>query len=438
MANDDFCEVAEFNQYGFGGGIKYIFLNWSGRIASFASLFFFISLRKWGDPEHIYDWFLYIGLIAGLYYLILPLFHEKTSFRNKLLLLSLAAFIINILIIISYEFKIIFCINRITYYFPLIFICFSLGLLLRNKNNPIHYLAITICSFFIGSGSEVIGLIWLGFLLIYPFLTHSKKIRTSKEFIQYIKINKIYLTAFLFSLIFFIIMIVAPGNLVRKEQMELDIPFISGLKALAHTIYLFIFWHTPKNSLYFFLSIFPFLSMIYMLGRITTSKLFIKLIIPLVFSLLIIYFIPTAFVLGAPPPPRVYGPLIFTLFLISLYAIAIATKLHLPDNRFIHYFSIISMSLLIFHLADRIRIDYPEAKAYAISYDNRIELLEKCKNDKSTQIVILDPLYTMNSVLYQTAEIYNYDPENKIEKRNETSCFCDAKGYNFIIKIKEE
>ncbi len=305
---------------------------------------------------------------------------------------------------------------------------------MRGKNTPIHYLAIAICSFFIGSGSEVIGLIWLGFLTTYPFI----KVRTLKEFIEYLKVNKIHLTALIISIVFFIIMIIAPGNLVRKEEMELDIPFLSGAKALAHSIYLFIFWHISKNSLYFFLSIFPFMSLVYMIGNITISKLFIKLIIPIVFSLLLIYFIPTAFILGTPPPPRVYGPLIFTLFLMLLYAISIVTKLHLPDNSFIHYFSIISMLLLVFHIADRIRIDYPEAKAYAISYDKRIELLEKHKKNKSTEILTLEPLYKMNSVLYQTAEIYNYDPKNKIKKRNETSCFCDAKEYDFIIKIKEQ
>lgn len=182
--------------------VNYVYNTWTGRFTAVFMQYFIFSIY---NLFHSVLLNLILLLLIG-YFSIYKFFNLFFKNFSKYQISNISFFVLNILILSSFEIYTIFWVTTQIYYFNIFIFFFLISYILKIEETNFDNFFIILLSFYIGGIGEHISSVYLFALLIsLSKNTIPEKIKTK------IKIS------FIISLISFIILLLAPGNFIRNS-----------------------------------------------------------------------------------------------------------------------------------------------------------------------------------------------------------------------------
>ena len=194
VINSDIKKFTSF-QY-----VSHVYNTWTGRFTAVFIQYYFFSLYNQFNSVLLNVFILYFFGFFTIFKFLKFFF----PFLSQFYILNFSFFILNILILSSLEIYTIFWVTTHVYYFNIFILFLLFSLIFKTIRNKLDLFLIILLSFYIGGIGEHISPIYFIFIL-YLFY--------SRLFSRNIK-NNLILSLF-FCTLSFLILLLAPGNLVR-------------------------------------------------------------------------------------------------------------------------------------------------------------------------------------------------------------------------------
>ena len=298
------------------------------------------------------------------------------------------------------DFAVVYWLCAIGYYlkFPIAMLFFYF--INQQKLKLWQWLALILCTFTIGAGNEAFSPLILVFMFINAmFYLHKNAYNIGKAFAD----NRVKRMSILAAIIIVLmaIVVVAPGNYVRMEdatqfQRPASIAdWILGLVNAGATYHYFVLFYVP----YYIVLI----ALAYLLG--VKSKLnswhtnLLDNKTRVLLSLLALYIIyvlctvlPSVFLYGGFGTQRNYTHAVYmTMLTLCIFGFLYGYKK--PEKeKIVKYVSVVGLFLLFAITIVNCRLDFPSAKAYAQSVDERIAYCNKMQIESYQGILDVEPL----------------------------------------------
>lgn len=422
---DDYCFLSVQRDHGMFGSIKFWYNNWQGRFMPqlFTNVFVWIY-QKSGSTILLTSLHFSI-FILGAYRIVknMNFTISKNVLVNRCYILAIILMVFNSTILFNFKPSTFFWVNVSTMYFGgLFFLVLGVGELFYNSNKIISYTLLCFSFFYVGCSSEHVGLITLILLLL---LVVFKRLSLLKSMFY----NKLFI-ALVCCLISFLIMLLAPGNEVRRSHFpepDLIDAFITAKISLKKVIKLIIA-KIPQ-----FVAIgFPFLLLGILKRQRPNKVMLLKLVIfsaPLILIMLYVFMLPTAYAISSIGPKRALTYLtgvIIVLVIVSFYFVGFYSRLPKTFGIFTVllgslYFGYFTYNTYTISLSDSIN--------FAKNERERSDKLLMFKEIKAKGIIKLDSRNSSKGNIYIDHEI-SKNPDNW---HNE--CICNALGLGFKIKL---
>ena len=270
-------------------------------------------------------------------------------------------------------------------------------LICYKKESVLNYVVLFVSLAFLGCSYEIFApiiLLVLGVVLIYKF--HN----AGYNLMQFITHNRKLLLAFSVGTLFFILIIIAPGNWVRlgvhRTDANLSILhiFSTSMSNGIHLLKLLFF-----RSYYFLL----FLVLVFVLNKQNKStfekksfdnRIIIRSISFYLFIAVILCFVSillNTIAVGKRMELRAFNHINLLFFLFIAFSVFVLTKKY-ELSRILPYLFPVSLMIIIAFNLYNIFSNYSELRDYVKSEDARIEYLEKLNNEGNKDLVKLKEL----------------------------------------------
>jgi len=423
---DDYLFTAKVERNGIFGFIIEMYNTWQGRYGSFLLSSFFFKLSN-----HLF-FVTIIQLVTGYisFYLFLNLLLKN---KQKIISWLLSIFFINVSVMSLFEISTFYWLCASTYVM-LIFLTFMLVWVIFEYriSNLIAYFLILILTFIIGGGAETytpLIILVLGIINIYKL--YNLGIRN----FFFDKVNVRLLIVNLLLCVFFVIMLIAPGNEVRMRYVVTNLHFIhptggalilKTFRAMINLTFLIV-----AKSLYFIL-VFP---LFYWLGSqikdvdtsnffLNKDKLKLKAIgsIILLFTFLWISLLPGVYAINDLMPLRSLSYVSFVMTFFFAYW-GLVLGLNFSMNRIIYILIIIGLTSMITISATFSLIDIPKCKTYCNDIKMREKELLDLQEMKFKGVALIKPIVVSKSQSTYS-KLWNLVVGNyKLEKKMNQSYF---------------
>jgi len=423
---DDYLFAAHVEKGGIIGFVVDMYNTWQGRFGSFLMSSVFLKLST-----HLSNLLLItiIQLLLGYtcFYLFIRLFFKK---HKPWLLWLISVFVINISLMSLFEISTFYWLCASTYIL-LIFLTFLLVWFIFNPNikNYFAYTSILVLSILIGGGAETytpLVIMVLGIIGIFRFLKQGYRNFFSGEINIRLSITVILLG------VFFIIMLIAPGNKVRMNYVVTELHFIhptgfamilKTFRAMINLLFLLaskgiyyiivfpvFFWlgskveKTPLD-----VSIFGKKNMI---GKISLSIL-------ILFAFLWISLLPGVYAINDLMPQRSLCYVSFTMILFFAYW-GVVFGMNFPMKRNMETV-LVSVFILVIGMSAYFSIvDIQKCKKYNTDISIREKHLLYLQSDGFKGIALVKPIY-IGGTLSGYSKLWNlvvgnYKTEKKISQ----------------------
>jgi len=428
---DDYDFLSKLNEYGFLNSIKYWYFSWQGRVGGYFFINIFLWMNTFFNALFFYNLFYLIFFTFSLFLLLEKLRKRAGLQINKLDLLICSMFFYVLFQEFSYDKTLIFWLDAsILYYLSIAIGVYVVSLIFSDKRTPFYLVLVLCLSLLAATFLENFSLLF--FAVLFTGLA-AAIYRPGNLFFNGTKSK--FVMALLGCSIGLLILITCPGLKFRQSSF-IRIDFISIIKISLNSTYHFykilllpelgkillmtspfIYWGVMLRKRNFKdLIKRPFLTVVVLLGILT--------------GLICFSFLIMAYGTGGIGQPRTLTPVVFLLtatlsivFFIFGYYAYISRNLAL-------LMTIAGLGIYFINAGyDYLKL-IPESIKYSNSEKNRMEIIDKAKNENQTDTLVLDTLYYNKYVIYRSNEL-SVDAEgmwNKAVKK--------AKDLNFEIKAK--
>ena len=408
--NDDWAFLNRIDNIGIFGFIKDSYNNWQGRFSYYFIFSLFLKLYSYTQSTFLIILFLITIGVHSIFSLNKRLFKNFDKKTN----ITLALFIFNISILGALDFTSFFWICASAYYI-IIYSTIYLIILLLSPKNFINFILLIFNSIIVGGGAESYSSFVILFLFLY-FLY---------DIIKWKRINsKVALTLIITS-ICFIIMLKAPGNIIRmnlyKQSNSVPLLLRNSIKPYSQlSVYIL-----PKYLLYIFSSLpFIIIGSKYKLHEKFNSRIFnLRTFFISFFLLLTFYYIsilPGIYATSFLTPLRALNHLtLITIIFFSFWGYVYGNKFYTYKN---YHLDIISFILISYSFLNFFN-DIPRLYKYRESVENRIIQLKKINSTidiNSDTVILIKPLNVMK---YKNLSSYIYCYFDKIRNGNTKNNF---------------
>ncbi|MDR0370252.1 MAG: hypothetical protein LBH80_00125 [Prevotellaceae bacterium] len=395
LAQDDYDFLFLVKEQGIFGFVKKIYTNHQGRFSSFIIQAIKYSLiNSVGNIAFvpIVNWLIDV---FSLFYFLTKLLPQL----KKRIVCLFAASIINLLLIINFEFSSFFWIASSE------FVVVSSPLLLFTAiffNKKKHsYIIVFLLALLIGGWSEAFAPLILFFLLLTFFSITVLKKRSFGQAMKQPEAQKILLS-FIIIFIGLVFVMIAPGNANRLEryQQPASLWAFWGITAKNFAVFVYLFAFRMPYVLFA-----PYIAFIFGLKGKTTLKPTLN---HWLYSLAIMIFViwcstfPAAFIMSSFGFHRIYTPIIFWLLLFCcfwayLLGTDLTTKINEKRQQLLSFSGVIFTLIVCGIQVWNIRHDTPIAKKYSETDKARIELFMEEKKKGRTVDLYVAPLSSMKT-----------------------------------------
>lgn len=449
LSQDDFVFMKTIKESGILYYTKEMYLYQTGRFSGvfLNSIFFYIILLT--------NQIIFVPIFYWLFNFVV-IYYVLKSYKvfNTFLSVNYSILFVNIFILTNFEFTAFYWISASSYFIqpPL----FLLIIHIVNLNKTIWFqdLILMLSSIFVSGTSETIVplfIILLSFNLLFYFDQYK---RNYSLLIKDSRFKKILIVAFLLT-IGLIIVIVAPGNYKRFSMNE------EGVFTQAKTFSEFLFV-SYKSFIYFFVLVlfkmpyYIILILISFLSSLTFKASNNKIIFKfkyllfswiVYFSLIYLSVLPASYLMSDFGMYRIYTNCVFLTILFLIFQgfyIGTALKSYSELYKFDRLL-FINLIILFVPMLYNISEDFPIAKSYNNTNNERIEFLLKLKNEGNTKCVYLKRLtkpvtYDLKSLLLNQKHLPMLYYSNEIEKDTnayQNKCIQNYYELGFPIALKE-
>ncbi len=431
--------------------VKYFYSSRSGRFISYGKVYLYSKLIIVSN-EHRYLPVLFWGIGVSLcWYVAKSVFKNTSSF----LIANLVILFYNLYVLTNIDFAVFNWLCAMDYYLLAPMLLITLYLVNQPNLKFIPWIGLVIVALLLGGGQEAfspIVLVTLFFNGIYYLNIHHFDI---KVIWRDTRIRQIIIIGLIVS-VCFVFVLIAPGNYIRIMMDDFKTPtsffgYFSGyLDALSQFYYQLTFY-IP----YYFLLALLFLSL-----GLKTSKT--KLVLNVEYKKLLMYtfgayviyvllsIFPSVYLWSGFGIQRNYTPIVFfTMLFICFHAFFIGYfKSTFFNGKLMNFMLNIGLGFLICIMLFNLYSDTISAKRYALTVDNRLELLQKLNHQGVTGIVAVDPIsipYTIGPkyVLYDLIDrkkrphpVLYYFSDTHIKPNEYNDYYKKYYGFNFDIKLK--
>jgi hypothetical protein len=409
--NDDWGFLNNIEKNGIEGFVQNSYDTWQGRFSYYYIFSFFLKIYKFTNTTIPIIALIIFSGISSVYFFLTKIIITE---RKNIFLLSV--FVFNISILGALDFTTMFWICASAYYIIFYSTLFLLTFLF-NKTNFLNLLGILTTSIIIGGGAEAYTSFVILFLSLYFVYVFFKDKVSISNLAQHKVILKLFFALIVMS-ISFLIMIKAPGNLVRmhlyKQSNTIHLLFQNSFKPyLQFLIYLF-----PKFLFYFLISI-PFA---YFGGELKKNGYYIevhfkiKSFIYSLFFLFIFYYlalIPGVYATSLLTPLRALVHLTYlTIFFFAYWGFIYGYS---SNRSILNLHNLLTFYLFFLFIVNSF-IDLPKMREYRKSLDERREYLSslKFKHINQDSIIQVAPLKITS---YNNFSSYFYSFFDNIKNR---------------------
>lgn len=421
--NDDWGFLNNIEKNGIPSFVNYSYNTWQGRFSYYYIFSFFLKIYKITNTTIPIIAIIILFGISSIYYFlkkIIVISDNKTIF-----LLSIFAF--NISILGALDFTTLFWICASAYYIIFYSTLFLLTFFF-NKQKYFDLLGVLICSIIIGGGAEAYTsfvILFLFLLIGYVYFKYNVKLSNLSNQNLFLKI----LLALVVMCPSFLIMIKAPGNLVRmnlyKQSNSINLLLYNSLKPyFQFLIYLF-----PKFLFYFLITI-PFAYF----GAVLKNKgFFFEFNFKMrnfIFSLILLFIfyyvslLPGVYATSLMTPLRALVHLTYiTIFFFAYWGFVYgysysSNKLILSTHN-----CLVIFLFLIFII--NISVDLPKMKEYRKSLNERRVYLSSLKTKKinSDSVIYVEPLIISSYTNFSSYFYSIFDQIKNKDKQHDFSFF---------------
>lgn len=414
---DDFCFMARMQEYGIWGSIKWWYFNWQGRYLPQILTNFVLYQYKIFDNMILYGFLISILFIFSTYQFIQYLFKNsglKLETKEKFIIGLFSGILFCLILDFHSDTSTFYWINvSAMYYTGIAFFILGISELLNLNKKKISKIIVSFSFIYVGCSAEHVGLLVLGFLIIFYILqNHLKGLG-----IYYFNPKKLNL-AILSCLVSFLIMYFAPGNAVRLSGTTQ--PSISeGLKHIVKFSNIFYFNRLSENAGYL---VFVFLFSIclggYFKDRINYDQLRLQ---KLLFTglLTLVYFtvgtiVIFSFLVDYNPPSRAFVH-ISTLFVLffALFGCIIGLISNPKQASFLNQMVLIAVLIYGTTIIYKFRFNLKPSVNYALSVRKRLSDIQVQK-ENTGKYLIIPPLYNSPKNILLDGEIASSENDTNL------------------------
>ncbi len=424
LSKDETCYKALYESMGLVGFFDNLYQNNCPRPFSNGLILFCIWFEGIAGNYVIVFATIILAHIAASYILIRKLIPDTT---NRIIPLSASVFLF-IFTILPADNGYFFWINATCTYFlnftALILLFYAVFFI---KSQFLSYLILIMASLYAFSSVEnfaICNMVIFGVIILLPQVSTKEK-------------YKIFIALIIgvLSILFFLL---APGTASRKTGFE-SLTIVQVLMKWPLEMYSFFFWTLPKTFLYYFFLI-PVMLFLGFAGKplpLSNSKLItiikwssIALVALIAFSILL-----NVYAMGSLGQSRTYTNLYFYLIVYIGFTAYIIGSFIKNDYNILSYVTIGTIALFTVNTLDYFRLNIPEFKKYAASYENRMELVARHKQMGDKTDLILPKLYAVEAKPYPI-NVFNLESDTTGSYYQANTCFESLMGLDF--KVYEE
>jgi len=394
-------------------------------------------------------WLLGVGMCWNV---AKDLFKSISSF----LLLNVVLLFYNLFVLTNIDFAVFNWLCAMSYYLLAPILLITLKLLNKISLKWYQWFFLLLLSVVLGGGQETFTPIVLAALFLnglYYFKANSYNIKnTCKDS----RIRKICSAAFIM-IICLLIVIIAPGNYARLNSSEFFSPtslfgYIQGFTKAIGMFYYYIFFYIP----YYFILVILFIQ----LGRnYSINDYRIKMSYgQLVFISSLIYFFyillsvtPSVYLWSGFGIQRNYTHVVFfSMFFLCLQAFLFGNfKEKIVWQKYLNHSFNVALIIICLIMTLNFYNDSISARKYALSVDNRIEMLKQLNKKGITGIVSVDPInipyttdpkylfYKLIGKKNNPQPVLYYISDTDTEPNEYAYYLQKVYDFNFLIKLKD-
>lgn len=399
---DDLHFMWKIRDSGLINFISFNYFEWSGRYFAYFIVGIIDKLQYTFDSNLLFPFFFGIlGYIITLYVLrkVLKL---KGWFDYNIVLLFYWIYIFT-----TFDFAAFTWYCAMSYFLigpaHLLFVYFSNN---HNKISIREIPVVVLLCIFLGAGYE--GYTPIVFIIsIINLILLLKKHNWKKNALNDIRIKKL-LSFNLFIFIFFVLVIIAPGNYIRMnslQEFKITLTTLQFLKSLVNASFMYAYFSVFNIFYYLFIFIlsayYSYKNCLSVKGLVL-SKTHLILITYLFVTIVIANTIIPVYLWGDFGVYRHYIPLNFiTILLVAYYGLCVGFYATDRFKKVICRVTSFTLALLIVISLFNLYNDIPAAKAYASEVDKRIEVLKKFNAEGYSGVLKINSLknipYTQDS-----------------------------------------
>jgi hypothetical protein len=420
-ASDDFYYLWLANNFGGWGGMKYQYLQWSGRWSAHLIACTLIPFWKSG-------WLLPCIEISSLSLLILVIGnHLKNILKNESIALNNNSCLLSISIISSFFFATydigetwFWYIIIITYLWSIVAFLFLLTRIFYHSFSVLNCLLIIFPGAYVGGASESYSIVFMIILFYCLFVKINLKQNNISQ-----KRNIIF--ALLIISCSFLISVMAPGTEIRHSllpQTTIDYKIISSVKSFAKFFVRYLPHHLPMLIL---LSI-PFFiagnNSVKILNGLPVRKSIFRITL-IYFALIFCVTLPTAMVMSEQGPERALS-LISLASAIYFSFIAFHAGKFFPELLYRKIFQFSGTIIIAFTMIVILIKQLNITGDFSCAYDKRMEIIQRKINSGNNSALELAPLPAHGMLYWE-------------EISNDTTFFVNQhlkKGLNLPFEVK--
>lgn len=379
FAPDDLCFLAKVRELGLTGSVRFFYMTWLGRWSALTLIELLLSSYRYGVTVLMLQGVFTVIILNAALHLALKqicaLLDMQLNFSQQvsLTLLATGCIFYGTASIPDTWFSLS---SSIMYLWSPIALIAAWTLLYRRS--WLSRFLICILGLYIGAANEVLPLCLLAFMLVH-FINHSSA--------RDLRFNNILL--FLSVLFSFLLLVKAPGNYIRKEQLP-EAHLIPASIIFIKSILKF-----SVRTFYCLLRSTPFLLLFYGFGAAFSEQLKAKdallrkaakqILIGLGIAIPITYLF-LAIIMSEMGPGRAWTHLSFlALFYCMLQLARLGARYPLKNGIYIGYFSLITMILYSVY-------EIPISMRYTEKVDERLKMIAEHKQKGSLETLTVPPL----------------------------------------------
>lgn len=404
IAHDDYAFLGNLNRFGYAGALKHWYFHWQGRFAPHCLIQLALILYKHNIKLEAYYVFITLLGIYGLYALFKNAARLKQIQVDTFLALNVACFVFILSVYNNFEMNTFYWLNASTMYVGGV-VCFIIGFawILSSSNTWPAYLVIVLSFLYAGASSENFSAIVILILSLTLFSIYITKYRPGLNMMAGDKhAQKIFL-ALVCCFIPFVIMVCAPGNLIRLaatneaykgyEKVPVPLPRLPGKVLMS---YISILVNVISRAPLLLAAAPVFMSAGASLGPFSGKKPITRLasVFVIFFVALAFFIVPTVYAQASPGADRSYTYLSFFITLLAFYIFMVLGNMRLLPGTALSLMSVLSLLFFCGIYIRDIRVQIPGVKKYALSEKSRLQKIECLKKAGNTGVVVLDSLYT--------------------------------------------